>query len=251
MLCSTTSAEKKTQQHKISWQGCVLPFPSRAGCLMHKEVWVALDCGAAIGTIPAARYLGTGAVNPLSKHPSVGEGEQTKLPSSNRGCWGSKGWGLVRPQPVWLHAWWHWWSSLTLLLPPCTGWGMQGAVWGEWFGLGSLFSRSVPASGVALCQRYPSASYTNLPGAWEDAEPHMSATRAEMLALVPYSPLVTTWDKSPSHWPICSCMHEPSFQTPHKSPVFHGMRLCTVTSKQAMTKAGLWRYEAVMTLLWP
>lgn len=34
----------------------------------------------------AARYLGTGAVKPPSEHPSVGEGEQTKLPSSNRGC---------------------------------------------------------------------------------------------------------------------------------------------------------------------
>lgn len=33
----------------------MLPFPSSAACLMHKEVCVALNCGAAIGTMPAAR----------------------------------------------------------------------------------------------------------------------------------------------------------------------------------------------------
>lgn len=90
---------------------------------------------------------------------------------------------------------------------------------GEWFGLGSLFCRSVPASGVAQCQRYPSASYTSPSGAWEDAEPHVPAARAAMLALILYSPLVTTEDKSPSHRPTCSCINEPSFQI-HTCPLF-------------------------------
>jgi len=79
-------------------------------------------------------------------------------------------------------------------------------------------------------ERYPSASYTNLPGAREDAEPHASAAGAEMLALVPYSPLVTTGDRSRSHGPIGSYTHEFLFQIPHRSSVFHCVRLCVVTS---------------------
>lgn len=40
------------------------------------------------GAIPTARYLDIRAVKPPSEHPSVGEGEKTKLPLSKRGCEG-------------------------------------------------------------------------------------------------------------------------------------------------------------------
>lgn len=76
---------------------------------------------------------------------------------------------------------------------------------------------------------YPSAFYTNLLGAWEDAESHASATGAEMFAPVPYSPLVITGDWSPGHGPIWSYMLESLFQIPHRSSVCHSVKLSAGT----------------------
>lgn len=159
VLCGTTSDETN-QRRKIS---CSLAGKD-VYCLFIPELpaWCTGRSGwplpgeQARGAMPTARYLGIRAVKPPSEHPSVGEGEKTKLPLSKRGCEGEARaeawWGcsvcvclvaLVElPEP----------AAASLL--PCTPWGMWGAVGGDCLGLGwPLFPRSVPAPGVASCQR--------------------------------------------------------------------------------------------------